>query len=193
MPTFPSRPYTPPTALSARYRRLLARHPFLTFGLPFLSTILAGSFFLTPATALRYERHDRKVQRVGTEERLGLGIRGVNGEKEDEAERERRLKRGRGDLRDEYYRLAGRDLEGWEQRRALQQKLRRQPFTKTKPVYYISTIPNPQQIDGIRSSPQDLQRENPPPRCETHHSLSRRAHLRIERQKNPYFHTQMDR
>ena len=35
--------------------------------------MVAGSFFLTPATALRYERHDRKVKQVSREEAMGLG------------------------------------------------------------------------------------------------------------------------
>lgn len=76
MPTFTSKKYHPSTlqnTLGARYRRSLSRHPFLLFGLPFIGTILAGSFFLTPATALRYERHDRKIQRISQEEAMGLG------------------------------------------------------------------------------------------------------------------------
>lgn len=35
--------------------------------------MLAGSFFLTPATALRYERHDNKVKQLSREEGLGIG------------------------------------------------------------------------------------------------------------------------
>lgn len=35
--------------------------------------MLLGSFFLTPATALRYERHDRKVRQMTKEEELGIG------------------------------------------------------------------------------------------------------------------------
>lgn len=34
--------------------------------------MVAGSFFLTPATALRYERHDRKVKQLSKSEELGL-------------------------------------------------------------------------------------------------------------------------
>lgn len=62
-----------PNSLAARYRRALVKHPFLLFGLPFLTTIVAGSFFLTPATALRYERYDRKNQQISQEEAIGLG------------------------------------------------------------------------------------------------------------------------
>ena len=59
--------------VAAKYRNALARHPFALFGLPFIATMLLGSFFLTPATALRYERHDRKVRQVTKDEELGIG------------------------------------------------------------------------------------------------------------------------
>lgn len=76
MAVFPQRKY-PSTAqshtLAARYRSALARHPFALFGLPFIATMLLGSFFLTPATALRYERYDRKVRQLTKEEELGIG------------------------------------------------------------------------------------------------------------------------
>lgn len=54
-----------------------------------LTLIFSGSFILTPATALRYERHDKKVQQVTKEEELGIG-------------KDRR----RVDINEEYYRLA---------------------------------------------------------------------------------------
>jgi cytochrome c oxidase assembly protein subunit 16 len=57
----------------ARYRALLAKHPFALFGLPFIATMVLGSFFLTPATAIRYEKHDRKVKQLTKEEELGIG------------------------------------------------------------------------------------------------------------------------
>lgn len=31
-----------------------------------------GSFFLTPVTAVRYDKYDRKVQRMSQEEAMGL-------------------------------------------------------------------------------------------------------------------------
>lgn len=52
---------------------MLSRHPFALFGLPFIATMVLGSFFLTPATALRYERYDRKVRQMTKEEELGIG------------------------------------------------------------------------------------------------------------------------
>lgn len=83
MPTFSRRRFTPSNLnssnstfterLGSRYRASLSRHPFILFGLPFIATIVAGSFFLTPATALRYEKQDRKVQRMSQEEAMGLG------------------------------------------------------------------------------------------------------------------------
>lgn len=59
--------------MPARYRALLAKHPFALFGLPFIATMVLGSFFLTPATAIRYEKHDRKVKQLSKEEELGIG------------------------------------------------------------------------------------------------------------------------
>lgn len=62
--------------IAAKYRALLGKHPFALFGLPFIATMVAGSFFLTPATAIRYEKHDRKVRRLTKEEELGIGKAG---------------------------------------------------------------------------------------------------------------------
>jgi cytochrome c oxidase assembly protein subunit 16 len=62
--------------IASRYRALLAKHPFALFGLPFIATMVAGSFFLTPATAIRYEKHDRRVRRMSKEEELGIGKTG---------------------------------------------------------------------------------------------------------------------
>ncbi|KAJ8069457.1 hypothetical protein OCU04_003111 [Sclerotinia nivalis] len=85
---------------AARYRSALAKHPFALFGLPFIITMVAGSFFLTPATAIRYEKHDKRVRRLSKEEELGIGKTG------------RRV-----DMKEEYYRLAAKDLDDWEQKR----------------------------------------------------------------------------
>jgi hypothetical protein len=67
-------------------RKALQKHPFLLFGLPFMATIVAGSFMLTPATALRYERYDRKNQQITQEEAMGL-----------------RQERRKVNMKDEYY------------------------------------------------------------------------------------------
>lgn len=58
--------------VAMRYRALIQKHPFLTFGLPFLGIIVAGSFVLTPATAVRYEKHDRKVRQMTKDEELNV-------------------------------------------------------------------------------------------------------------------------
>lgn len=52
---------------------MMKKHPFLLFGLPFMSVVVAGSFILTPAAAIRYEKYDRKVRQVSQQEQLGLG------------------------------------------------------------------------------------------------------------------------
>ncbi len=64
------------STIGARYRAMMAKRPFLLFGLPFMSIIVAASFVLTPATAIRYERHDRKVRQMTREEELGVGKSG---------------------------------------------------------------------------------------------------------------------
>ncbi|KAK3935688.1 cytochrome c oxidase assembly protein COX16-domain-containing protein [Diplogelasinospora grovesii] len=76
MAAFPNRKFrsaADTNTFAARYRALMAKHPFLLFGLPFMSVMVAGSFVLTPATAIRYERHDRKVRQMTREEELSVG------------------------------------------------------------------------------------------------------------------------
>ncbi|KAL8694212.1 MAG: hypothetical protein Q9218_001099 [Villophora microphyllina] len=106
MPTFQAKPFKS-HPLAAAYRANLNRHPFLLFGLPFILTVVAGSFFLTPAAALRYERHDRKVQQISREEALSVKQKGIGGEG----------KRKPWDINEEYYRLQAKDLDDWEQKR----------------------------------------------------------------------------
>ena len=77
--TFQSRKYRSAADLNtfgARYRAMMAKRPFLLFGLPFMSVIVGASFVLTPATAIRYERHDRKVRQMTRDEELGVGKAG---------------------------------------------------------------------------------------------------------------------
>ncbi|GJC82713.1 cytochrome c oxidase assembly protein cox16, mitochondrial [Colletotrichum liriopes] len=85
---------------AAKYRAQMAKRPFLLFGLPFVAVMIAGSFVLTPATAIRYEKHDRRVRQVTRDEELNL----------------RRSAR-KVDMKEEYYRLAAKDIDNWEQRR----------------------------------------------------------------------------
>ncbi|KAI1436977.1 cytochrome c oxidase assembly protein COX16-domain-containing protein [Xylaria sp. CBS 124048] len=103
MAVFPSKKFrgsAEANTFAAKYRALMAKRPFLLFGLPFMTVIVAGSFALTPATAIRYERHDRKVRQMTRDEELGInkGGRKVN-------------------MKDEYYRLAAKDIDDWEQKR----------------------------------------------------------------------------
>lgn len=86
--------------MGAVYRSRLPRHPFLLFGLPFIAVIVAASFVLTPATALRYERHDRKIRQLNQEEAMRLGLRGEDGEEAIKRNPRRHII---GSDRDEYY------------------------------------------------------------------------------------------
>jgi cytochrome c oxidase assembly protein subunit 16 len=75
MPTFQNKTFrssADANKLGMRYRALMSKHPFLAFGLPFMAVIVAGSFVLTPATAIRYEKHDRKVRQMTKEEELNV-------------------------------------------------------------------------------------------------------------------------
>ncbi|OQE13924.1 hypothetical protein PENFLA_c042G00893 [Penicillium flavigenum] len=100
--------------LGAFYRARLARHPFILFGLPFMAVIVAGSFALTPAAALRYERYDRKVKQLSQDEAFDLGLKGPDGEEGIKRNPRRRVI---GDEKEEYYRLMAKDLDQWEQKR----------------------------------------------------------------------------
>lgn len=113
MPTFASNKFKSSSAatktlgdrIADAYRRQLNHHPFLLFGLPFVSLIVASSFLLTPATALRYERHDRKNRQLTYDEALELGLKG-NGEREGAVSynpRRRKVTVGGTTERDEYY------------------------------------------------------------------------------------------
>jgi cytochrome c oxidase assembly protein subunit 16 len=75
MPAFESKKFRSAADMASaamKYRSALQRHPFLLFGLPFVSLIVAGSFVLTPATAIRYEKHDRKVRMLTREQELDV-------------------------------------------------------------------------------------------------------------------------
>ena len=108
MPAFGSKTFRRATTASSTlgerlgtiYRAKLPRHPFLLFGLPFITVIVAASFVLTPATALRYERHDRRVRQLDQEEAIALGLKGENGEESINRNPRRRIV---GSDREEYY------------------------------------------------------------------------------------------
>ena len=81
--------------------------------------MVAASFILTPATALRYERHDRKNRALTHSESMELGLKGgESGEGGIKYNPRRRMLTGdSNEQRDEYYRLMAKDLDDWEQRR----------------------------------------------------------------------------
>ena len=118
--TFPSKPFRstrqtsdPLTSfpiferIGVLYRRKLVTQPFLFFGLPFISIMVMSSFLLTPATALRYERHDRMHSEISKGEALSLGLGdkvGADGEKEAFYNPRRRTVTREGiSEKDEYY------------------------------------------------------------------------------------------
>ncbi|RSH87640.1 Cytochrome oxidase assembly [Apiotrichum porosum] len=64
------------------------KHPFVLFGLPFLSIVVVSSFALKSFTQNRYDLDNQKVQAVNKEESLGMA-----------------KDRKKIDIREEYYRL----------------------------------------------------------------------------------------
>ncbi len=91
--------------IAAVYRSKIAHNPFLFFGLP--------------ATALRYEKHDRKHKQVTDAEAMELGLKGgATGQGGlTYNPRRRRVLKGELNERDEYYKLMAKDLDNWEQKR----------------------------------------------------------------------------
>jgi hypothetical protein len=59
-----------------RYRSkiniLIRKHPFLLFGLPFLATMVGGSFLLATFTRARYDLHDSKNYQISKEDELHM-------------------------------------------------------------------------------------------------------------------------
>ena len=89
--------------------------------LPLFRVALHESYgwLLTPAAALRYEKHDRKNRQLTDSEKLELGLKGgVLGEGNlTYNPRRRKVLKGELNERDEYYRLMAKDLDNWEQKR----------------------------------------------------------------------------
>ncbi|EXJ68156.1 uncharacterized protein A1O5_08771 [Cladophialophora psammophila CBS 110553] len=126
MPVFQSKPFRGgaaakdlPGRIAAWYTRKQEHNPFLYFGLPFMGLIVVASFLLTPATALRYEKHDRKNRQVSDNERMELGLKGGPAGDGGLTYNPRRRKILKGELneREEYYRLMAKDLDNWDQKR----------------------------------------------------------------------------
>jgi len=81
MPTFSTKSHLP-----TPFKSQLRKHPFLLFGLPFLSITVLASFGLSELTKTRYDYQDTKLRTFTKEEELGM----------DKG-------RKRIDLREEYY------------------------------------------------------------------------------------------
>ncbi|EXJ81128.1 hypothetical protein A1O3_07416 [Capronia epimyces CBS 606.96] len=127
MPIFQSKPFRGTRAqaqdlwerVAVLYRQKIAKNPFLFFGLPFMTLIVGASFLLTPAAALRYEKHDRKHRQLTDQEKMELGLKGgIMGEGNlTYNPRRRKVLKGELSERDEYYKLMAKDLDNWEQKR----------------------------------------------------------------------------
>ena len=95
----------------------------MLFGLPFITVMVAASFLLTPATALRYERHDRQHRKLTAQETMELGLKGNEDGEGSISYNPRRRKVSRDEMsgaagmKEEYYRLMAKDLDDWEQKR----------------------------------------------------------------------------
>lgn len=72
---------------------------------------------LTPATAVRYEKHDRKVRQMTKEEELGVRRGGRRVDMRDEYYVSGWEKRSWDKIANVVQRLAGRDIDNWEQKR----------------------------------------------------------------------------
>lgn len=84
------------------YRAQAHRNPTLFYGVPFITTIVLGSFGLAQFTQIRYIHHDQRHRTLSHEEALGL-----------------RADRKPLDIREEYFKLQSRNdgADDWEPKR----------------------------------------------------------------------------
>ncbi|CEI99256.1 hypothetical protein G6F70_007586 [Rhizopus microsporus] len=97
MVKFESKPYGQTSAFDALATQAKKR-PFLYFGLPFLTIMVAGSFGLSQLTQTKFDHRDRKHRKVEKEEALGM-------------DKNRRTL----SLQEEYFRLQSKTDDEWEQ------------------------------------------------------------------------------
>ncbi|KAG0043012.1 Cytochrome oxidase assembly [Gryganskiella cystojenkinii] len=85
-----------------KFAKATKRHPVLYFGLPFLLTVVVGSFALSELTATKYNVHDNRTKAVSKEEALKM------------SKNRRKL-----NLQEEYWRLQAEDEDDddWEIKR----------------------------------------------------------------------------
>lgn len=57
---------------AGRYQKLVHKNHFMYFGLPFLLSIVAGSFYLQKFTSVKWERYDEKYRQLGETEMLAM-------------------------------------------------------------------------------------------------------------------------
>ncbi|CEG72322.1 hypothetical protein CU097_011298 [Rhizopus azygosporus] len=97
MVKFENKPYGQTSAFDALATQARKR-PFLYFGLPFLTIMVAGSFGLSQLTQTKFDHRDRKHRKVEKEEALGM-------------DKNRRTL----SLQEEYFRLQSKTDDEWEQ------------------------------------------------------------------------------
>ncbi|KAG0251284.1 hypothetical protein BG011_007725 [Mortierella polycephala] len=85
-----------------RFAQTIKKRPVLYFGMPFLLTVVVGSFALSELTATKYNVHDNRTKAMSKEEGLKLS-----------------KNRKRLDLQEEYWRLQAQDIhdDDWEIKR----------------------------------------------------------------------------
>ncbi|KAF9410514.1 Cytochrome oxidase assembly [Entomortierella beljakovae] len=99
-----------------RFSRAIKKRPVLYFGLPFVLTIVAGSFVLSELTTAKYDVHDSRTKAMSKEDGLKLS-----------------KKRRKLDLQEEYWRLQSQDIDDdWEIKRVDSQAA---PGVTTSPTY----------------------------------------------------------
>ncbi|KAF9919817.1 Cytochrome oxidase assembly [Linnemannia zychae] len=86
-----------------KFAQVIKKRPVLYFGLPFVLTVVVGSFALAELTATKYNNYDNRTKAMSKEESLKLGVKS-----------RRKL-----DLQEEYWRLQAQDVDNddWEIKR----------------------------------------------------------------------------
>lgn len=85
---------------AGKYQKNLKKHPFLLFGLPFLTSMGLASVWLSSFTAIRYENRDRKLRELTEDEMIDVNT-----------------KKRHVDVKEEFYRLQGLGEADWEPKR----------------------------------------------------------------------------
>ncbi|KAF9095790.1 Cytochrome oxidase assembly [Mortierella sp. GBA35] len=106
-----------------KFAQATKKRPVLYFGLPFLLTVVVGSFALSELTATKYNVHDNRTKAMTKEEGLKLSSKS-----------RRKL-----DLQEEYWRLQAQDTDDdWEIKRVDSQAA---PGVTTSPTVSTSAPP----------------------------------------------------